>query len=404
MWFGEGGIMATDKRRPTGMATRALHSGVHHTPERENSLALFLTSGYVFETADQGRAVFADEEPGNIYSRFTNPTVSAFEERLAALEGGEKALATATGMSAVTTLLLSLLSAGDHLVLSQSVFGSTTNVAKTVLLRLGIAVDRVPLSDVDAWRNAIRPNTRMLFAETPANPTLEMVDIAALAQLAREHHLLLAVDNVFCTPCLQQPLALGAHLTVHSATKYLDGQGRVLGGGIVGDKTLLMERIYPFIRNTGPSLSPFNAWVLFKGMETLPLRMERHCDNAEQVAAFLAQHPLTRKTVRYPGLPDHPQHALAKRQMRRFGGLLTLDLGTRARAFQLLDRLTLPIITANLGDTRTLITHPSSTTHSKVAPEDRRAAGVTDGLVRLSIGLEDPEDIIADLEQALEVL
>lgn len=390
------------ENRHWGPATRALHSGVWRSEQRENSLALFLTSSYIFESADQARAVFAEEEVGNIYSRFTNPTVAAFEEKIAALEGGEKAIATASGMAAIATVFLSLLSTGDHLVLSRSVFGSTTNMANGILARMGIGVSRVPLSDLEAWRKAIRKETRMFFAETPANPTLELVDIAALAQLAREHGIVLVVDNVFCTPCLQVPLALGAHMTVHSATKYLDGQGRVLGGAIVGQQELLMKQVFPFLRNAGPSLSPFNAWVLCKGLETLALRMEKHCDNAEKVAQSLADHPRLMGRVRYPGLDSHPQHLLAKKQMSRFGGVLCLELETREEAYRLIDGLELATITANLGDTRTLVTHPATTTHGKLTREDRIQAGVTDGLVRFSIGLEDVKDILDDINQALE--
>ncbi|MBF0434559.1 MAG: O-succinylhomoserine sulfhydrylase [Magnetococcales bacterium] len=392
----------TTDNRHWGPATRALHSGVWRSEQRENSLALFLTSSYIFESADQARAVFAEEEGGNIYSRFTNPTVAAFEEKMAALEGGGKAIATASGMAAIATVFLSLLSAGDHLVLSRSVFGSTTNLANSVLARMGVGVSRVALSDLDAWKRAIRKETRLFFAETPANPTLELVDIAALAQLANEHGILLVLDNVFCTPCLQLPLALGAHMTVHSATKYLDGQGRVLGGAIVGQRELLMKQVFPFLRNAGPSLSPFNAWVLCKGLETLSLRMEKHCDNAEKVAHALALHPLLTGRVRYPGLSSHPQHELAQRQMRRFGGILCLELETREQAYRLIDGLRLATITANLGDTRTLVTHPATTTHGKLAPQDRIQAGVTDGLVRFSIGLEDVEDILDDINQALQ--
>lgn len=387
--------------RPWGFATTALHTGHDRTAERENSPALFLTSSFVFESAAQAQAVFAGEEAGNLYSRFTNPTVDAFERRLAALEGGEKALAMTTGMSAITTAFLTLLSSGDHVVISRSVFGSTINIANSLLPRMGIRCTLTALSDLDAWRAAITPETRMFFVETPANPTLEMVDLAALADIARAQGILLVVDNVFCTPCLQRPLALGADLVVHSATKYLDGQGRVLGGALVGAQELLMTHVYPFLRNTGPSLSPFNAWVLLKGLETLALRMERHCDNAERVADYLAGRGGWDGAVHYPGLASHPQHALAARQMRRFGGLVCLELGSRERAHRFIDRLELATITANLGDTRTLVTHPATTTHGRLKPEERLRAGITDGLVRLSIGLEEVADIIADLDQAL---
>ncbi|MBF0185258.1 MAG: O-succinylhomoserine sulfhydrylase [Magnetococcales bacterium] len=386
--------------RQPGLATTALHAGRRMTEERENSPALFLNSSFVFASAAQAQAIFAGSEEGNIYSRFTNPSVNAFEERIAALEGGEKALATASGMAAITTIFLTFLSAGDHLVLSRSVFGSTTTIANTLLNRFGIQSTQVALSDLAAWRQAITPATRMIYLETPANPTLELADLSALAQLAEEHHLLLVVDNVFCTPCLQQPLSYGAHLVVHSATKYLDGQGRVLGGAIIGKRSLLMDHIYPFIRNTGPTLSPFNAWVLFKGLETLPVRIEKQCDNAEQVAAFLL-HKLPTTAVHYPGLTSHPQHQLASRQMRRFGAIVCLDLGSLAAAHRFIDQLQLATITANLGDVRTLVTHPATTTHGRLSPEMRAAAGITDGLVRLSIGMEDCADILADLEQAL---
>ncbi|MBF0124368.1 MAG: O-succinylhomoserine sulfhydrylase [Magnetococcales bacterium] len=393
-------MKTTDWPQQWGVATRALHGGPPSSPQRENSLAIFPTSSYTFRSASHAAEVFAGTTEGNLYSRFTNPTVTAFETKLALLEQGEKALATASGMAAIQTLLLSLLSQGDHVVISRSVFGSTTTLANTVLPRFGIEVTRVALADIDGWRQAMTPKTRLLFAETPSNPTLELVDLTLLAQLAREHGVWLAVDNVFCTPCLQQPLLLGADIVIHSATKYIDGQGRVLGGAIVGPEALLMERIYPFIRNTGPTLSPFNAWVLYKGMETLPLRIERHCHNAAWIATQLAdRHP--QLSVRYPGLPSHPQHLLAQRQMRQPGGLLCLELGSRQQAHQFIDRLQLVTITANLGDAKTLVTHPATTTHGRLSAEERLAAGVTDGLVRLAIGLEDAPDILDDIEQAL---
>ncbi len=382
-------------------ATIAIHSGRRQTPERENSNPVFLTSSFTFESAQQAAAVFADTEEGNLYSRFTNPTTTAFEERIAALEGGERGIAMATGMAAVTSVFLGLLQAGDHLVLSRSVFGSTSNIANNLLSNLGIAVTHVALSDLDGWRDAILPETRLFFVETPANPTLEMVDLAALAQLAAQHDILVAVDNVFCTPCLQKPLELGADIVVHSATKYLDGQGRVLGGAVVGAEKLLMDNIFPILRNAGPTLSPFNAWVLYKGMETLPLRMERHCDNAMAVAGFLADQAALAGRVNYPGLPQHPQHELAKRQMSRFGGLVCVDLGSRDSAHAFINGLELATITANLGDVRTLVTHPASTTHGKWSEEARQAAGITQGLVRFSIGLEDAADICEDMQGAM---
>ena len=394
----------TDPLLGRGFSTTALHAGRHLTEEMENSPAVFLNSSFVFRSAADAQAIFAGEKDGNVYSRFSNPSVAAFEERIAALEQGEKALSTASGMAAITTLFLAFLSAGDHVVLSRSVFGSTTTIANTLLARMNIGVSHVTLSDPELWRQAITPKTRMFFLETPANPTLELADLTVLAKIANEKNILLAVDNVFCTPCLQRPLALGADLVIHSATKYLDGQGRVLGGAIIGPKKLLMDHVYPFLRNTGPVLSPFNAWVLFKGMETLPLRIERHCDNAERVAAHLeCLNSDIIKAVHYPGLKSHPQHALASKQMSRYGGIVCLDLGTQSRAHPFIDALQLATITANLGDVRTLVTHPATTTHGRLTPEMRQRAGVTDGLVRLSIGLEDADDIIADLDQALRI-
>lgn len=384
-----------------GFFTTALHAGHHMTAEQENSPALFLTSSFVFKSAAQAQAIFAEEEPGNIYSRFTNPSVAAFEERIAALEGGEKALATASGMAAISSVFLAFLSSGDHLVLSRSVFGSTTTIANTLLARMGIRCSHVPLSDLTAWEESITEKTRMFYLETPANPTLEMADLVALADLANRHDILLVVDNVFCTPCLQRPLALGAHVVLHSATKFLDGQGRVLGGAIVGDRPRLMKHLYPLLRNTGPALSPFNAWVLFKGLETLPLRIEKQCDQAEAVAAYLADQGPLLHAVHYPGLLTHPQHTLASRQMDRYGSIVCLDLGSLDRAHRFIDALQLATITANLGDVRTLVTHPATTTHGRLPPDIRQAAGITDGLVRLSIGLENIEDILADLDQAL---
>jgi O-succinylhomoserine sulfhydrylase len=391
-----------NSKKPFEIATTAIHSGRHQTLERENSLPIFLTSSFTYNSAQQASDVFAGEESGNLYSRFTNPTVAAFEERIAAMEGGECGVAMASGMAAISSVFLGLLAAGDHLVLSRSVFGSTSNLANNLLAKLNIAVTQVPLSDLTSWKEAIHPETKLFFVETPANPTLEMVDLKALCQLAKEHNILVAVDNVFCTPCLQKPLELGADLVVHSATKYLDGQGRVLGGIVVGSEELVMENIYPILRNAGPTLSPFNAWVLYKGMETLPLRMERHCENGQKVAEFLNQQPLFAGKVNYPGLPNHPQHELAARQMSGFGGLVCVDLGSRERAHAFIDSLQLATITANLGDVKTLVTHPASTTHAKLSEEARLAAGITQGLVRFSIGLEAATDICNDFAQALD--
>ncbi|MBF0196018.1 MAG: O-succinylhomoserine sulfhydrylase [Magnetococcales bacterium] len=384
------------------MATTAIHSGRHQTLERENSPPMFLTSSFAYNSAQQACDVFAGNEEGNLYSRFTNPTVTAFEERIAALEGGQKGIAMATGMAAITSVFLGFLAAGDHMVLSRSVFGSTINVANNLLAKLKIDVTQVTLRDLPSWRDAIRPQTKLFFVETPSNPTLEMVDLEALCQLAKKHNILVVVDNVFCTPFLQKPLDLGADVVIHSATKYLDGQGRVLGGVVVGNKELLLEHIYPILRNAGPSLSPFNAWVLYKGMETLPLRMERHCENAMNVAIFLNRIPKLTGKVNYPGLPGHPQHALATSQMKAYGGLVCLDLGSQKKAYAFIDRLKLATITANLGDVKTLVTHPASTTHSKLSDKAKKESGITKGLVRLSIGLESAADICDDLAQALK--
>ncbi|MBF0380716.1 MAG: O-succinylhomoserine sulfhydrylase [Magnetococcales bacterium] len=384
------------------IATTAIHSGRHQTLERENSLPMFLTSSFTYNSAQQASDVFAGEEGGNLYSRFTNPTVTAFEERIAALEGGQKAIAMASGMAAISSVFLGLLQAGDHMVLSRSVFGSTINVANNILAKLDIDVTQVTLRDLPSWREAIRPETKLFFVETPSNPTLEMVDLEALAQLAKNHGILVVVDNVFCTPYLQKPLELGADIVVHSATKYIDGQGRVLGGVIVGQEELLVEQIFPILRNAGPTLSPFNAWVLYKGLETLPLRMERHCENAMEVAIFLNRHAKLTGKVNYPGLTSHPQHALATRQMKAYGGLVCVDMGNKKNAYNFIDRLQLATITANLGDVKTLVTHPASTTHAKLSEKARKAAGITPGLVRFSIGLESAKDICDDLAQALE--
>ncbi|MEG3638913.1 O-succinylhomoserine sulfhydrylase [Magnetococcus sp. PR-3] len=384
-----------------GKNTRALHTGVPASSARENSLSMHLTSSFFFEDAAQAAAVFGDDEEGNIYSRFSNPTVEAFENRLAELEDGESCVATSSGMAAIFGVFMALLEQGDHLIMSRSVFGSTINVAKNYLGKFGIEVDFVELSDTDGWRNAIRSNTKMFYLESPANPTLELADLPALGQLARDHKIKMVVDNVFCTPILQNPLSMGAHLVVHSATKYLDGQGRVLGGGIIGDVEIVEGPMRSYMRNAGPSLSPFNAWVLYKGLETLGIRMERHCENAMKVAEALFERPDTQHRVLYPGLESHKQHALAKKQMLGFGGVVCLDLGDRASAHAFMDRLQLATITANLGDSKTLVTHPATTTHARVPQKDRQQAGIGEGLVRFSVGLEDVEDVIEDILQAL---
>ena len=384
-----------------GLRTRAVRAGQHRTCEGEQSEPIFATSSYVFDNAAQAAARFSGEAPGNIYSRFTNPTVRTFEERLAALEGGERAVATASGMSAILATCMGLLKAGDHVVASRSLFGSTSLLFQNILSRFGLTFDFVPLPDVDAWRRALRPNTRMLFLETPSNPLMELGDIAALAGVAHDHGALLVVDNCFCTPVLQRPLELGADVVVHSATKYLDGQGRCVGGAVVGDARRVGEEVFGFLRTAGPSLSPFNAWVFLKGLETLALRMERHSASALALARWLQEQPgVTR--VFYPGLPDHPQHALAARQQSAFGGVLAFEVaGGREAAWRIIDSTRLLSITANLGDARSTITHPATTTHGRLTDAERAEAGIGDGLIRISVGLEDVADIQDDLARGL---
>lgn len=388
-------------RDPPGFSTLAIRTGHRRTGEGEHSEPIFATSSYVFASAAEAAARFAGEVPGNIYSRFTNPTVRAFEERLAALEGGETCVATASGMSAILAMCLALLQAGDHLVCSRSVFGTTTVLLNKYLARFGVETSYVELADLDAWAAAIRPNTRLLFLETPSNPLTEMVDVPALAELAHGRGCLLAVDNCFCTPALQRPLALGADLVIHSATKYLDGQGRCLGGAVVGDRKLVGEEVFGVIRTAGPSLSPFNAWVFLKGLETLELRMLAHARNAQTLALWLQDQPgVTR--VHYPGLASHPQHDLVGTQQRTGGGIVAFEVaGGREAAWGVIDATRMISITANLGDTKTTITHPATTTHGRLTPEERAAAGIGEGLIRVAVGLEDQEDIQADLARGL---
>lgn len=392
----------SDKKPSTlGFNTRAVRAGQRRSNEQEQSEPIFLTSSYTFDSAAEAAARFSGEIPGNIYSRFTNPTVRVFEERLAALEEGERCIATGSGMAAILAACMGLLKQGDHIVASRSIFGTTTILFTNYLAKFGVQTTFVPLTDVGAWRAALRHETRLLFLETPSNPLTEIADIRALADLAHGHGALLAVDNCFCTPALQLPLQLGADLVIHSATKYLDGQGRCVGGAVVGAEELLMKEIYPFLRTAGPALSPFNAWVFLKGLETLKLRMKAHCDNAGRIAARLAAHPAVAR-VYYPGLSSHPQHALAAQQQQGAGGLLSFDVkGGKAAAWRVIDGCQLISVTANLGDTKSTITHPATTTHGRLTPEQRQNAGIGDGLVRLAVGLEDVEDLIADLEHGL---
>ena len=389
-----------DIPRAHGAGTLGVRAATARTPWREHSPAIFATSSFVFDSAAQAAEVFAEREAGYVYSRFTNPTVEAFEKRLAAMEGAEAGIGTASGMSAIMTLCLALLSEGDHVVASRTLFGSTISLFDNILSRFGLHFSYVDPCDLDAWRAACTPATRMLFVETPTNPLCEIVDIAGLAAIAREKQARLVVDNCFLTPALQQPLALGADLVMHSATKYLDGQGRCVGGAIVGDAETVAGTLFRFMRTAGPCMSPFNAWTFLKGLETLKVRMEAHESRAQAVAeALLAEDAVGQ--VYYPGLPGHPQHALAARQQRGFGGIVSFELGDRARAWRFIDRLQLASITANLGDTRTTVTHPASTTHMRIGPEARARAGIGEGLVRIAVGLEDAEDLVADLRSAL---
>ena len=359
-------------------------------------------TSFVFKNAAEAAARFGGTEPGNIYARFTNPTVRYFQERLAALEGAESCVATASGMSAILAVMLGLLKTGDHVVCSSSVFGTTTVLLQTYIATFGIEVSFAKLSDLDTWQAALKPNTRLLFAETPANPLTELVDIAALADIAHRNHSLLVIDNCFCTPALQQHLSLGADIVVHSATKYLDGQGRTLGGAVLGNKDLVGKDVYGVLRSGGVTMSPFNAWVFLKGLETLKIRMQAHCANAQMLAEWLTQQPAV-KQVFYPGLATHPQHALAKRQQSGFGGVVSFEVnGGQEAAWKVIDSTQMLSITANLGDVKSTITHPATTTHGRLTPEQKAQAGVSDGLVRVSVGLENIQDIQRDLLRGLQ--
>ncbi len=385
-------------------ATRAVRTGQQRTHEGEHSEAIFLTSSYVFDSAEHAAARFAGDEVGNIYSRFTNPTVRNFEERLATLEGGEVAVGTSSGMSAILATFMGLLAAGDHVVSSRSIFGTTRVLFDKYLSKFGIETDFVALTEIAAWEAAIKPNTKALFLETPSNPLNEIADIAALAVLAKAHDCVLIVDNCFCTPALQQPLALGADIVVHSATKYIDGQGRAVGGAVVGSAELVGEAVYGFLRTAGPTMSPFNAWIFLKGLETLDIRMKAHSATALELARWLEQQPQVSK-VFYVGLPSHPQYELAKQQQSGFGGIIAFEVtGGRSAAWQVVDATTWLSITANLGDTKTTITHPETTTHGRLTEEERDLAGISDGLLRISVGLEDVADIKAELQLGFDLL
>lgn len=386
--------------RPETLAVRA---GQQRSQFGEHSEALYLTSSFVFKSAAQAAKRFSGEEEGNVYARFSNPTVTMFEERLAALEGAEDCVATASGMSAIMATVLAHLKNGDHIVASNGLFGATVQLFSNILARTGITTTFVPQTDPAAWEAAIRPETKLFFLETPSNPLTEIADIRRLSAIAHGRGILVAVDNCFCSPILQRPLELGADLVVHSATKYLDGQGRVLGGAVCGAKKLT-EEVFKYLRTAGPTLSAFNAWVLLKGLETLKIRIEAQAANALQLATWLEAHPKVAR-VFYPGLPSHPQHELAKTQQKSGGAIVSFEVkGARQQAWQVVDNCQLLSITANLGDTKTTITHPASTTHGRISPEARAAAGISEGLLRIAVGLEAVEDLQADLERGLALI
>jgi len=383
------------------LATLAVRAGQERTHEGEHSEPIFTTSSYVFANAAEAAARFAETAKGNIYSRFTNPTVRCFEERLAALEGGASCVATGSGMAAILATCMALMKAGDHIVCSDSVFGSTIALINRYLVKFGVEVSYVRPDDNEAWRKAIKSNTRLFFLETPSNPLAVIADIRAIADIAHERGVLFAVDNCFCTPALQKPLELGADLIIHSATKYLDGQGRCVGGAIVGNEQLVGKDIFGFMRTAGPSMSPFNAWVFLKGLETLQLRMDAHSAAALRLARWLEGQRGVKK-VFYAGLESHPQHALARRQQSGFGGIVAFEVDKdRAGAWAFVDATKLMSITANLGDTKTTLTHPATTTHSRITPAERERAGINEGLLRISVGLEDIRDLQADIERGL---
>jgi O-succinylhomoserine sulfhydrylase len=381
--------------------TNAIRIQSEQSVNREHSVPVYLTSSFTFEDAEQMRAMFADELDGNIYSRFVNPNSSEFIEKMCQLEGAEAGYATASGMAAIFASFMGLLKSGDHILSSSSIFGSTHTVLTKFLPKWGITCTYADVNKPEQWEGLIKENTRMIFVETPSNPGLDIIDLAWLGELAAKHNLILNVDNCFATPFIQRPIEFGAHLVTHSGTKYLDGQGRVLGGIVLGKKELIKE-IHMFCRSTGPSLSPFNAWILSKSLETLAVRMERHSDNAHKLAALLEKHSEVLQ-VRYPFLISHPQFDIARKQMSLGGGIVSLELkGGIERGRKFLDALKMCSLTANLGDTRTIVTHPASTTHAKLSEEERLSVGITPGMVRISVGLENIIDIIADIEQALE--
>ena len=388
-----------------GFDTRAVREGQSRTHEGEHNDPIFLTSSFVFASAAEAHARFTEREAGNVYSRFTNPTVRAFEQRLASLEGGAQCIGTASGMAAIQATCMTVLNAGDHVVVSRNVFGATVTMFNKILSRFGVECSFVePMTELDAWQAAIRPETRLLFVESPSNPHVEVADIAALAELAHANGACLAVDNCMCTPALQRPLELGADLVIHSATKFLDGQGRCVGGAVVSDDEDLGKELFSYLRTVGPSMSPFNAWVFLNGLETLGLRMRTHSEQALQMAQWLDTHPAVAR-VYYPGLETHPQHELAKRQQSGFGGVVSFEIhGGREQAWSVIDATEFLSITANLGDVKTTITHPATTTHGRLSQEERDAAGIGEDLLRIAVGHESLDDIKADLARGLDAL
>jgi O-succinylhomoserine sulfhydrylase len=393
----------SDHENKLGPDTLAIRGGIHRTNENEHSEALFLTSSYVFEDAEMAAKYFSNELKGNVYSRYTNPTVRSFEERLALMEEGEQCVAAASGMAATLSVIMAFLQTGDHVLCSQDVFGSTRVMMDKYIVKFGVEVTYVPLTDLNAWQSAIQSNTKMLFCETPSNPLSEVADLEALAALSKQADALLVVDNCFCTPVLQKPLNWGADIVVHSATKYIDGQGRCLGGAVIGSAEL-MEQVVGFLRAAGPTMSPFNAWVFLKGLETLRIRMQAHCANAEALAQWLSDHVKVTK-VFYAGLEGHPGHMLAKKQQSGFGGVLSFCVdGGREAAWRLIDKTKMLSLTANLGDTKTTIVHPATTTHARLSDEERTAAGISESLIRIAVGLEDIADIKADIALGLDAL
>ncbi|HCQ9865339.1 TPA: O-succinylhomoserine sulfhydrylase [Acinetobacter baumannii] len=383
--------------------TLAIRTGHTRSFEGEHGEPIFLTSSFVYENAAEAAAKFSGQVQGNIYSRFTNPTVSMFEKRLAALDGAERAVATSSGMGAILSIAMAYLKAGDHVICSRAVFGSIVALFEKYIAKFGVDITFVDLRDLDAWKNVVRPETKLLFVESPSNPLAEIADIQALADIAHANGALLAVDNSFCTPVLQQPLKLGADLVIYSATKYLDGQGRALGGAVVGNHQLL-EEVFSVVRTLGPSMSPFNAWVFLKGLETLRLRMKAHCENAQKLAEWLSTHEKVEK-VYYGGLPTHEGHELASKQQNGFGGIVSFVVkGEREGAWKVIDNTKFISITGNLGDVKSTITHPATTTHGKLSAEAKQAAGIQEGLIRVSVGLEDINDIIGDISRGLDLI